>query len=66
MTYKHKDGFTYDPNKFKASPQESYLLARSARLGEDARNLGRALTKCQAERKRYDQDGHRISARLGK
>lgn len=59
--HKHKDGFTYRPDRFKASPQESYLLARALRVGELNRSYGRHYSKCQSER-----NSTRISAHLGK
>lgn len=68
--HKHKDGFTYRADRFKADPKALYSIARAERLGADLRARGRYETLAQSRRftsLRQGGTGYtRISARLGK
>jgi hypothetical protein len=61
MTYKHKDGFTYQADRFRADPKALYSIARAERLGELTRLGARSDQRATASR-----NWTRISARLGK
>ncbi len=61
MFYKHKDGFTYQADRFKADPKALYSIARAERLVDLTRLGARSDQRSEASR-----NNTRISARLGK